>query len=296
MVSYWRETVKNKHISVAGNDKTMNVIRINDLNDDRLSFYIGYNEPSLLHINEPGPGVFIAETPMVIQRVLDAGISPLSFFVEERSIEREEVRSILARCGECNVFTAPLDVINHITGFNLTRGVLGAFLRPALRDPDELLASARHVVLLEDIVNPTNVGAIFRSAAALGADLVLLTRASSDPYYRRAARVSMGTVFQIPWTYVPKECDPVKMLHAHDFNVISMALVEGAIPVSDPVLQSHQKTAVVFGSEGDGISAATLAASDHVAIIPMHNGVDSLNVAASSAVALYELFSGHQRT
>ncbi|MBQ6575921.1 MAG: RNA methyltransferase [Lachnospiraceae bacterium] len=274
----------------------MNVIPINDLNDDRLSFYIGYNEPSLLHINEPGPGVFIAETPMVIQRVLDAGIRPLSFFVEERSIERKEVRSILARAKECDVFTAPLDVINRITGFNLTRGVLGAFLRPALRDPDELLASARHVVLLEDIVNPTNVGAIFRSAAALGADLVLLTRASSDPYYRRAARVSMGTVFQIPWTYVPDGCDPVRMLHSHDFSVISMALVEGAIPVSDPVLQSHKKTAVVFGSEGDGISKRTIDDSDHVAIIPMHNGVDSLNVAASSAVALYELFSGHQRT
>lgn len=272
----------------------MNIIKINDLSDDRLSLYIGYNEPQLLHVNEPGPGVFIAETPMVIERVLDAGIRPLSFFVEERSVMRDEVRSILARARDCDVFTAPLDVINHITGFNLTRGVLGAFLRPALRDPDELLSSSRHVVLLEDIVNPTNIGAIFRSSAALGADLVLLTRASSDPYYRRAARVSMGTVFQIPWTYVPEGCDPVRMLHAHDFSVISMALVDSAVPVSDPVLRSCRKSAVVFGAEGSGISSKTLSESDHVAIIPMHNGVDSLNVAASSAVALYELFARQQ--
>lgn len=268
----------------------MNTISIKDLCDERVSLYTGYKEPQLLHINEPGPGVFIAETPQVIERALDAGIKPLSFFVEETAIDDAAVRAVLTRSGGCDIFTAPLDVINKITGFNLTRGLLAAFLRGPLPGLSDLLSSSDRVVVLEDIVNPTNIGAIFRSAAALGADCILLTCGSSDPYYRRSARVSMGTVFQIPWTYVPEGKNPVPLLHDHGFSVISMALVEGAIPVSDPALKKIAKTAVVFGSEGAGISSRTLDASDHIAIIPMHNGVDSLNVAASSAVALYELF------
>ncbi len=270
----------------------MNIIRIDDLNDDRLSLYIGYNEPQLLHYNEPDPGVFIAETPMVIERALDCGAYPLSFFVEEGALTRDDVQNILKRADNCNIFTAPLEVINRITGFNLTRGVLGAFTRPPLPDPGSLLDHSAHAVILEEIVNPTNIGAIFRSAAALGADCVLLTQGSSDPYYRRSARVSVGTVFQIPWTYIPKGFAPADLLHDHGYTVISMALTDDAVPVRDPVLKEGAKRAVIFGAEGSGICTATLSASDHVAIIPMHNGVDSLNVAASSAVAFYELFQG----
>ncbi len=269
----------------------MNTIHVNDLNDDRLSLYIGYNEPQLLHINEPGPGAFIAETPMVIERALDMGAVPLSFFVEERSLDTDTVQRLLQRAGDPVVFTAALDVMNHITGFNLTRGVLAAFMRPPLPDPGKILSSSDRLVVLEDIVNPTNIGAIFRSSAALAAQAVILTHGSSDPYYRRSARVSMGTVFQIPWTYFPEGTDPVHLLHKYGFTVISMALVEDAVPITEPVLKRDKKRALVFGAEGSGISEKTLEQSDHKAVIPMHNGVDSLNVAASSAVALYELFT-----
>ncbi len=269
----------------------MNIIPIESLGDERLSLYIGYNEPQLLHINEPAPGVFIAETPMVIERALEAGAKPLSFFVEDKNLERDDIQNLIKRAGEPDVFTAPLGVINKITGFNLTRGVLAAFLRPPLPDPNDLLSFCKNIVVLEDIVNPTNIGAIFRSAAALSAQCVLLTAGSSDPYYRRSARVSMGTVFQIPWTYIPAGEDTVDLLHSRGFTVISMALTDDAIPVNDPILKGAVKRSVVFGSEGAGLCEHTLSKSDHVAIIPMHNNVDSLNVAASSAVALYELFS-----
>ena len=265
---------------------------IDNINDERVSLYTDYNEPQLLHINEPGMGVFIAETPMVIERAMDYGAVPISFFVEEAALDKEEVKSVLDRMEDVPVYTAELSVINRITGFNLTRGMLAAFKRPKLPDVGALLAAGRTVAVLEDIVNPTNIGAIFRSAAALGVDSVLLTSGSSDPFYRRSARVSMGTVFMIPWTYIPKDENAADVLHDNGYTVISMALTEAAIPVTDPVLVAGRKRAIVFGSEGDGISEETLAKSDHVAIIPMHNGVDSLNVAASSAVAFWQLCSG----
>ena len=271
------------------------LINIDNIDDERVLLYTGYNEPQLFHINEPGNGVFIAETPMVIERAVTMGAKPISFFVETAAIKNEDVRSVLEMAGEIPVFTAPLQVINKITGFNLTRGMLAAFERPKLPGPEDILANAKKLAVIEDIVNPTNVGAIFRCAAALGADAILVTTASSDPFYRRSARVSMGTVFMVPWTYIPKESSVTDLLHDHSFTVISMALTEDAIPLNDPALKLNGKVAVIFGSEGDGISAQTLAGSDHIAIIPMHNGVDSLNVASASAVALWELFNEADR-
>ena len=266
------------------------IIRIHSLDDPAVSLYTQYNEPQLYHINEPDRGIFIAETPMVIERALDFGAKPLSFFVEEGSVRNEAVQNVLERAGEdVDILSAELSVINKITGFNLTRGVLAAFERPELPDITALLSSSKTVAVLEDIVNPTNVGAIFRSAAALGVDAILLTKGSTDPFYRRSARVSMGTVFQVPWTYIPERSELTSILHDNGYEVISMALDDRAIPVTDPVLKNGKRRAIVFGAEGDGISEDTLSNSDHIAIIPMHNGVDSLNVAASSAIAFWEL-------
>lgn len=265
------------------------ICNIEDIGDERVSLYTNYNEPQLYHINEPGPGIFVAETPMVIERAMDYGAKPISFFVESGALAKDEVQSVLDRSPAVPVFTAELPVINRITGFNLTRGMLAAFERPQLPSVAELLSAGRNIAVLEDIVNPTNIGAIFRSAAALGVDRVLLTSGSTDPFYRRSARVSMGTVFMIPWTYIPGGATATDLLHDHGFTVISMALTDTAIPLTDPVLLESDKRAIVFGSEGDGLSEETLRGSDHIAIIPMQNGVDSLNVAASSAVAFWHL-------
>ena len=267
------------------------ICRIDDIDDERVSLYINYNEPQLYHINEPGPGIFIAETPMVIGRAMDYGAKPISFFVESSALGKDEVLTVLDRAPEVPVFTAELFVINQITGFNLTRGMLAAFERPQLPDVANLLESGRNIAVLEDIVNPTNIGAIFRSAAALGVDSIFLTSGSTDPFYRRSARVSMGTVFMIPWTYIPKDASVTNLLHDSGFTIISMALTENATPLTDPVLLENDRRAIIFGSEGDGISKETLSGSDHNAIIPMQNGVDSLNVAASSAVAFWQLIS-----
>lgn len=266
------------------------IIHIHSLDDPAVSLYTRYNEPQLFHINEPDRGIFIAETPMVIERALDLGARPISFFVEEGAFGNEAVQNVLERAGEgVEILSAELSVINSITGFNLTRGVLAAFERPELSNTNDLLSSSETIAVLEDIVNPTNVGAIFRSAAALGVDAILLTKGCTDPFYRRSARVSMGTVFQVPWTYIPEDRPLTEVLHDNGYEIISMALIERAIPVTDPVLKNEKKRAIVFGSEGDGISEETLSDSDHIAIIPMHNGVDSLNVAASSAIAFWEL-------
>ncbi len=266
-----------------------NLFYIEDITDERVALYTEYNEPQLLHYNEPDGGIFIAETPAVIERALALGAKPLSFFVESGALGSDAVRSVIEKTADVPVFEAELSVINKITGFNLTRGMLAAFERPGLPDAAKLLQSSTCVAVLEDIVNPTNVGAIFRSAAALGVDAVLLTYGSSDPFYRRAARVSMGTVFMVPWTYIPKGAVITELLHEHGFTVISMELSDDAIGLTDPVLKKSAKRAVIFGAEGAGVSAETLQGSDHVAYIPMHNGVDSLNVAAASAVTFWEL-------
>ncbi len=270
-------------------DISANLQHIDSLGDDRVSLYTDYNEPQLYHCNEPGPGVFIAETPMVIERALSCGAVPVSFFVESSALSNDDVKHVLEMAGDVPVFEARLSVINSITGFNLTRGLLAAFTRPEEPDVDSILKDKKRIVVLEDIVNPTNVGAIFRCAAALGIDGILLTRGCTDPYYRRSARVSMGSVFMIPWTYIPKGSDFIPMLHDNGFSVISMALSDNATDINDPMLFGDPKRALVFGSEGDGLSEATLANSDHIATIPMKNGVDSLNVAAASAIAIWEL-------
>ena len=268
---------------------TDRICHIDDITDSRVALYTEYNEPQLFHYNEPDSGLFIAETPMVIERAMACGAKPLSFFVESGALENQEVKRILDMAGTVPVFEAQLQVINRITGFNLTRGMLAAFERPALPGLRDLAGSAEKIAVLEDVVNPTNVGAIFRSAAALGIDCILLTAGCTDPFYRRSARVSMGTVFMIPWTYIPKETDIISLLHDDHFTVISMALTDDAVALTDPVLKENPRTAVIFGSEGDGISKKTLEKSDHVAVIPMQNGVDSLNVAAASAVTFWEL-------
>ena len=270
----------------------IDMIHIDSIDDERVSLYTKYNEPQLYHLNEPGPGIFIAETPMVIGRSLDYGARPVSVFVEEGAYKTDAVQAVLHRLpSDTEVFTAALSVINSITGFNLTRGVLAAFIRPPLPDVRSLLSSSNLIAVLEGIVNPTNIGAIFRSAAALGVDSVFITQDSSDPFYRRATRVSMGTVFQVPWTYFPKGVDFTDLLHDLNYTVISMALSEDAISLNDPILKESKRRAIVFGAEGNGITGSTLAKSDHIVKIPMHNGVDSLNVAAASAVTFWELVS-----
>ena len=265
-------------------------IKVNDIDDERVAIYTKYNEAQLLHYNEPYGGVFIAESPMVIERAFDFGAKPISMFAESGELHNEAIKNVIAKVGDdIDIYEADLDVIRSITGYNLTRGLLAAFERPKVKKPEELIAGCTHIAVLENVVNPTNLGAIFRSAAALGIDAVLITEDSTDPFYRRAARVSVGTVFQVPWTYIPKGTDYVDMLHNQGFTVISMALADDAIPLTDPRLKANEKRAIVFGSEGYGISESTLSKSDYVSIIPMHKGVDSLNVAASSAVAFWEL-------
>ena len=266
------------------------IFHIEDLEDERVSLYSTYNEPQLLHYNEPGRGIFIAETPKVIDRAIAFGARPLSFLAETGALKSGTVQAVIAQTDSgVPVFEADLSVINKITGFNLTRGLLAVFERPPLPDANSILGDCSKVVVLEDIVNPTNVGAIFRSAAALGMEAVLLTSGCSDPFYRRSARVSMGTVFMIPWTYLPKESGIVDILHKNGFTAIAMETGENSVPLNDPALRTYEKTAVIFGAEGAGISIETIDKSDMIVSIPMQNDVDSLNVAAASAVAFWEL-------
>ena len=270
----------------------METFRIDDINDSRVELFTKYNEAQLYHYFEPNGGVFIAETPEVIKRALDRGAEPIAFLVEEKAFESQVVKNLLDGLDDSvQVFVAPLQVINKITGFNLTRGVLAACRRPNLPEPKELLSQAKRVAILEDVMNPTNVGAIFRSAAALGVDGVILTHPSADPFYRRAARVSMGTVFQVPWTYFLKDSDYVETLHENGFKIVSMALKDNAISLSEPQLKTEEKLAIIFGTESTGIKDSTIEKSDYVTIIPMYNQVDSLNVAAASAVTFWELCS-----
>lgn len=266
------------------------MIKIESIDDSRVDIFTKYNEAQLYHYYEPNGGLFIAETPEVIKRALDRGAEPIAFLVEEKAYESEVVTELLSHVDDdVDVFVAELNVINKITGFNLTRGVLAACKRPSLPEVEGLLQSSKRIAILEDVMNPTNVGAIFRSAAALGVDGIILTHNSADPFYRRAARVAMGTVFQVPWTYFDKASDYVSVLKDNSFAVVSMALKDNAISLADSVLKKQDKLAVIFGTESTGIKQETIDASDYVTIIPMHHGVDSLNVAAASAVTFWEL-------
>ena len=264
------------------------MIYITDFSAPELDVYARLTEAQLLNRHRLSEGLFIAESPKVIMRALDAGCVPVSLLVEENHINAEAAEAI-ARCGDVPVYTAPLDVLTQLTGFQLTRGMLCAMRRPEVKSVEETLAGARRVVVLENVQNPTNVGAIFRSAAALGMDAVLLSPGCSNPLYRRSARVSMGTVFQVPWTYLDENW--LAQLHNLGYKTCAMALRDDSYAIDDPALRQVEKLAVVLGAEGDGPTDDTIAACDYTVKIPMYHGVDSLNVAAASAVAFWELRS-----
>ena len=270
-----------------------NIIEITDFSAPELDVYARLTEAQLLNRFEPAKGMFIAESPKVIHRALDAGCQPVSLLMERKDIEGS-AEDVIARCGDIPVFTADRDVLCQLTGYHLTRGVLCAMLRPKLPEPEEILKNARRVAILENVMNPTNVGAIFRSAAALGMDAVLLTPGCSDPLYRRSARVSMGTVFQIPWTFLGSDISQwphpgMERLNAMGFKTAAMALSDNSVSIDDPCLAAEEKLAIILGSEGDGLTDNTIAQCDYTVKIPMYHGVDSLNVAAASAVAFWEL-------
>lgn len=261
-------------------------IEITDFHDPELDVFARLTEAQLLNRFEPAKGMFIAESPKVIQRALAAGCKPSKLLVE-RGHCNEEAMAAIAGCGDVPVYTAPLPVLTQLTGFQLTRGMLCAMYRPPLRTPEDVLTCARRVAVLEDVMNPTNLGAIFRSAAALNMDAVLLTSGCTDPLYRRCARVSMGTVFQVPWAYL--DADWPEMLRHAGFRTAAMALTDDSIPIDHPTLAAVEKLAIVLGTEGDGLAPHTIAACDYTVKIPMSHGVDSLNVAAASAVAFWQL-------
>lgn len=263
-----------------------NIKEVTDFSDPELDIYARLSEVQLLNRREPDKGIFIAESPKVIERALNAGCVPISFLMETRHVENQ-AKQLIARCGDITVFTAELDVLTQLTGFKLTRGMLCAMYRPKLPTVEDICKNARRVAVLEDVMNPTNVGAIFRSAAALGIDAVVLTSASSDPLYRRSIRVSMGTVFQVPWTYLGE--GGISDLRRLGFKTAAMALKSDSLPIYDPRLAKIDKLAIVLGTEGDGLAAGTIADCDYTVLIPMSHGVDSLNVAAASAVAFYQL-------
>lgn len=270
-----------------------NIIEITDFAAPELDIYARLTEAQLLHFHEPKEGLFIAESPKVVERALNAGYQPLSLLLERKHIEGQ-AKEVIARCGDIPIYTADFDVLTKLTGFQLTRGVLGAMHRLPLPTVEEVCAGAHRIAVLENIMNPTNIGAIFRSAAALNMDAVLLTPACSNPLYRRASRVSMGTVFQIPWTYIDNNPEQdsnsyIASLHKLGFKTAAMALSEKAVNINDPKLMSEEKLAIVLGTEGDGLATSTIADCDYTVCIPMSHGVDSLNVAAASAVAFWQL-------
>lgn len=264
-----------------------NIVPITDFTAPELDIYARLSENQLLHYYEPNNGIFIAESPKVIERALDQGYTPISMLVEDKQIAGQ-ASQVISRCKDIPVYTASFDVLTRLTGFQLTRGVLCAMRRRELPDIRKICAKACRLAVLEHIMNPTNVGAIFRCAAALGMDAVLLTPSCADPLYRRAIRVSMGTVFQIPWTLLYQEL-PVPTLKELGFKTAAMALSDQSIGIDDPRLMAEDKLALILGSEGEGLAEETIADSDYVVRIPMAYGVDSLNVAAASAVAFWEL-------
>ena len=270
-----------------------NIIEITNFAAPELDVYARLTENQLLNRHEPEKGLFIAESPKVIGRALDAGCVPVSLLLEKKHIAGE-AREIIARCGEIPVYTADYEILKELTGFPMTRGALCAMRRPRLPGVEEVCAGARRIAVLENVVNPTNVGAVFRSAAALNMDAVLLTPACSNPLYRRAIRVSMGTVFQVPWTYLGGEASEwpqigMKLLRDMGFQTAAMALSDDSVRIDDPRLMAAEKLAVILGTEGDGLAPRTIAGCDYTVRIPMSHGVDSLNVAAASAVAFWQL-------
>lgn len=262
------------------------IIEIKDFNAPELDIYAILTENQLLNREFPEKGLFIAESPKVIERALDAGYEPVSVLVEKRHIEGE-AKDILSKIGQVPVYTAEFEVLKELTGFPLTRGLLCAMKRKKLLSTKDICAGAQRIAVLENVMNPTNVGAIIRSAAALGMDAVLLTNGCSNPLYRRAIRVSMGTVFQIPWTFLPENW--IDELHSLGFRTAAMALCDDTLSIEDDRLANEEKLAIVLGTEGEGLAQKTISECDYTVKIPMYHGVDSLNVAAASAVAFWEL-------
>ncbi len=270
-----------------------NIIEITDFSDPALDVYARLTECQLLNRFEPEKGLFIAESPKVIHRALDAGYVPVSLLMERKHINGQAA-DVIERCGDIPVFTSEPEILTQLTGFQLTRGVLCAMRRPPLPPVESVLKDANRIVILENVMNPTNVGAIFRSAAALGMDAVLLTPGCSNPLYRRSARVSMGTVFQIPWTYLGEETADwpekgMETLRNLGFKTAALALSDNSVSIDDPALMAEEKLALILGSEGDGLTDTTIASCDYTVKIPMYHDVDSLNVAAASAVAFWQL-------
>ena len=275
---------------------TMKIIEVMDLNRPELTVYAELSERQLATIYEPEEGLFIAESPKVIERALDGGYEPVSFLAEKGQLA--EAEEILDRMEDVPIYVAPDEILTKLTGYHLTRGLWCTMRRRTLPTIEEVCQRAKRIAILEEVVNPTNVGALFRCAAALGMDAVILTGGCSDPLYRRASRVSMGTVFQIPWTMLSKKDgvwpeQAMKTLKEMGFKTAAMALREDSVGIDDPQLNSEEKLAIVLGTEGDGLAGDTIADCDYTVMIPMAHGVDSLNVAAAGAVAFWQL--GHQR-
>ena len=269
------------------------IIEITEFHAPELDVYARLNENQLLNRAEPSKGLFIAESPKVVERAMNAGYEPVSMLVEKKHIEGE-AKGVIAKCGDIPIYTAEFEVLKQLTGFALTRGVLCAMKRRPLTSVQEVCKNARRIAILENVMNPTNVGAIFRSAAALNIDAVLLTPACSNPLYRRAVRVSMGTVFQIPWTYFSGEESAwpypgIDLLKNLGFKTAAMALRDDSVSIDDAGLMEEEKLAIILGTEGDGLASETIADCDYTVKIPMSHGVDSLNVAAASAVAFWQL-------
>ena len=274
----------------------MKIIEVMDLNRSELTVYAELSERQLATIYEPEEGLFIAESPKVIERALDGGYEPVSFLAEKGQLA--EAEEILDRMEDVPIYVAPDEILTKLTGYHLTRGLWCTMRRRTLPTIEEVCQRAKRIAILEEVVNPTNVGALFRCAAALGMDAVILTGGCSDPLYRRASRVSMGTVFQIPWTMLSKKDgvwpeQAMKTLKEMGFKTAAMALREDSVGIDDPQLNSEEKLAIVLGTEGDGLAGDTIADCDYTVMIPMAHGVDSLNVAAAGAVAFWQL--GHQR-
>ena len=270
----------------------MPIKQIEDLNEPQLDIYARLSEGQLLHYNEPEEGIFIAESPRVIQTALEEGYEPISFLVEDKHIETQ-AKDLLQRYPELPAYSASFDVLKQLTGFGMARGMLCAMKRKELPAIEDICNNANRIVVLENVMNPTNVGAIFRSAAALNMDAVLLSKGCSDPLYRRSVRVSMGTVFQIPWTFTDRNVswpqEGMKQLKDLGYKTVAMALTDRSVSIDDEALLSEDKLAIILGTEGDGLCDETITLCDYTAKIPMAHGVDSLNVAAASAVAFWQL-------
>lgn len=270
-----------------------NIIHIKNFSDPALDVYVRLTGAQLRNKLEPEKGIFIAESPTVIEVAMQGGCEPVSLLTEERLINGA-VAGIIEKCGDIPIYTADRDLLTKMTGFELTRGALCAMRRPALPSVEKLLKDARRVAVLEEVADSTNIGAIFRSAAALGIDAVLVTPTCCDPLCRRAVRVSMGTVFLVPWTKIGDEASDwpkvgLKKLNSLGFKTVAMALTDRSVSIDDPTLKSEEKLAIVLGTEGNGLSKATIENCDYTVRIPMKHGVDSLNVAAAGAVAFWEL-------